>query len=111
MASMIYGVSKNWTRGIGYDSDDESDSEKDDKPNVLQSHFVPYGKQNDVRPKGITISKPKAKAKPHARFNNVLMYKYPAQKPKFVKNLGKTNPKGPRKIWVLKDKIIYVRYP
>lgn len=35
MASMIYGVSRNGTRGIGYDSNEESDFEKDDKPNTL----------------------------------------------------------------------------
>ena len=85
-------------RGIGYDSDDENDNEEDNMPNTLQSHFVPYGKQNYVRPKGRTVSKPKAKAKPHTRSNHAFMYRYPAQKPKFVKNFGKTNPKGPRKI-------------
>lgn len=58
---MIYGFSRNMIRGIGYDSYDESDSEKDDKPNTLQSHFFPYRKQNDVRPKDRIISKPKAK--------------------------------------------------
>lgn len=59
MASMIYGVSRNGTRVIGYDSDDESDSEKDDKLNTLQSHFVPFEKQNGVIPKGRTFFKPK----------------------------------------------------
>lgn len=36
------------------------------------------------------------------------MYDYPAHKLKFVKNFRKTNKKGPRKLWVPKDKIIYV---
>lgn len=108
MASMIYGVSRNETRGIGYDSDEESDFEKDDKSNTPKAHFVPFGKQNDVIPKGITLSKPKPKTKPHTRSNHAFMYKYPAHKPKFVKSSRKTNPKGPRKIWVPKDKIIYV---
>ena len=45
MASMIYGVSRNETRGVGYDSDEESTSEKDDKPKTLHSHFVPSGKK------------------------------------------------------------------
>lgn len=44
MSSMIYGVTRNRTRGIGYDSDDEYDYEKDDKPNTLQSQFVPSWK-------------------------------------------------------------------
>lgn len=43
MASMIYGVSRNERRGIALNSDDESDSEKDDKPNTLQSHFFLLG--------------------------------------------------------------------
>ncbi|KAI5414207.1 hypothetical protein KIW84_058373 [Lathyrus oleraceus] len=43
---------------------------KDDKPNTFKAHFVPYGKQNDVRPKGRTVSKPKAKTEPHARSNH-----------------------------------------
>ncbi|XP_050916179.1 uncharacterized protein LOC127131293 [Lathyrus oleraceus] len=97
MASKIYGVSKNRTRGIGYDSDDEYDSEKDGKPNTLKSHFVPSGKQNDVRPKHRTISKLKAKTKTHAPSNHAFMYKYPTQKPKVIKNSGKANPKDPER--------------
>lgn len=80
---------------------------KDDKSNNLKSHFVPSGKQNDVRPKGRDISKPKGKIKPHGHFNYTYMYRYPTQKPEFVKNSGKTNSKGVRKIWVPKDKIVY----
>lgn len=95
MASMIYVVSRNRTRGIGYDSD----SEKDDIPKTFQTHFVPYGKKYGVVPKVKTFSKPKVKAKAHSCFNYACMYKYPAQKPKFVRNSGKTNQKGPRKLW------------
>lgn len=69
MGSMIYSVSINGTKGIGYDSDDEFDSEKYDKQNTLHSYFVSSRKQNDVRPKGRIIYKPKSKTKPHARFN------------------------------------------
>lgn len=108
MASMIYGVSRNGTRGIGYDSDNKYDSGKDEKTNSLQSHFVPSGKQNGMMPKGRTVSKPKSKVKHHSLLNHAFMYKYPAQKLKLVKNSEKTNPKGSRKIWVPKDKIIYV---
>lgn len=43
MASMIYGISRNGTRGISYDSDEESTSEKDDKPKTIHSHFPPLG--------------------------------------------------------------------
>lgn len=108
MALMIYDISRNGTREIGYDSDEESNSEKDDKLKTLHSHFVPSGKQNGVVPKGKTFSKPKAKVKAHSCFNYAYMYKYPAHELKFVKNSGKTNQKGPRKLWVPKDKIIYV---
>jgi hypothetical protein len=78
MASMIYGVSRNKRRGIGYDYDEESDSEKDDKPNTFQSHFVPYRKQNGVMPKGRISSKPKAKVKHHSHSNHEFMYIYHA---------------------------------
>lgn len=108
MASMIYGVSKNGTRGIGYDFVEEYNSEKDDKPKTLHSHFFPYGKQNGVMPKGKTFAKPKAKAKAHSHFNHAYMYKYHAHKPKFVKIFRKTNQKGPKFFWIPKDKIIYV---
>lgn len=57
MASMIYGVSRNKTRGFGSDSDEEFTFEKDDKPKSLRSHFAPSGKQNDIVPKGKTFFK------------------------------------------------------
>lgn len=98
MASMIYGVSRNKTKGISYDFDEESNSEKDDKPKSLHSHFVPFGKQNVVVLKGKTFSKSKAKAKVHSHFNYAYMYTYPTQKSKFVKNSRKTNKKGPKKL-------------
>lgn len=44
MVLMIYGVSINGTRGIGYDFDEESTFEKDDKTKILHSHFVHCGK-------------------------------------------------------------------
>lgn len=59
-------------------------------------------------PKGKTFSKPKAKEKAHSYFNYAYMYDYPAQQPKFAKNSRKTNQKGPKKLWVPKDKIIYL---
>lgn len=59
-------------------------------------------------PKGRIASKPKAKEKPHSRYNHGFMYRYYVQKPKFVKNPRKTNPKGPRNMWIPKDKIVYV---
>lgn len=43
MAFMIYGVRRNGTKGIGYDSYDESNSNKEDKPNILHYYFVSAG--------------------------------------------------------------------
>lgn len=72
MDSIIYGVSRNRTRGICYDSDEEFTSEKYDKSKTLYSHVIPFGKQNGVVSKGKTFSKPKAKAKAHSHFNRVV---------------------------------------
>lgn len=58
--------------------------------------------------KASIVLKPNAKVTPHSRFKYAFMYRYSAQKPKFVKNSRKTNPKGPKKMYVPKDKIVYV---
>ena len=57
MASMMHGVRINETRGIGYDSDEESNSKKDDKPKTFHSNFIPSSKQNGVVPKGKNLFK------------------------------------------------------
>ncbi|XP_058754629.1 uncharacterized protein LOC131627789 [Vicia villosa] len=104
LASMIYCVSKNVTKGISYDFDEESDSEQKVKPNVLHSHFVLSGCGPKTKPP------PKPKVKPIAkmfRFNSC-KYVYFAPKPKVFKNSGKSNKKGPKKLWVSKKLIIYV---
>lgn len=54
--------------------------------------------KNGIMPKDKIASKPKAKVKPHSRFNYAYMYSYLARNPKCFKKYGKTNPKGPRKI-------------
>lgn len=104
MASMIYGVSKTGTRGTIYDSDDEYDFEKDDKPNTLHSHFVPYGKQNRVMPKGRIASKPKTKAKPNSHFNYAYMYNYPEKNPSLFRTLGRLTPKDPKRCGSLRTR-------
>ena len=43
IASMIYGVSKNGIKDIGYNSSDEPNSEKDDKLMTLNSHIISAG--------------------------------------------------------------------
>ena len=93
-------------RGIGYDSDKQSNSEKDEKPNTLQSHFFPSRKQNGVMPKGRIASKPKAKAKPvlvsimHSCID--ILHKNSS----LLNNYGKANSKGPKKMWIPRDKIV-----
>ena len=49
MASIIYGVRRNNTKCIGYDSYEESDSEKENKPNTLHSYFVYAGSEPKVK--------------------------------------------------------------
>ena len=51
----MYGVRKNKTREIGYDSKWRINSEKYNKPKTLHSHFFPSGQQNGVLPKGKTF--------------------------------------------------------
>lgn len=80
VASMIYGVIKNGIRGIAYVPEEKPISKPKAKPKALYSHFSYAHTQND----------------------------YSAQRPKFSKNYGITNLKGPKNIWVPKDKIIYV---
>ena len=106
MASMNYGVSRNGTRGIGYDSYEESYSEKEDKPNTLHSYFVSVGFVQKEKPSSVPRAKPIAKP---FRFNSC-KYDYSAAKPKVGKNSGNTNKKGPKKLWVQMMKIIYVAY-
>lgn len=84
MASMTYGVSGNGKRGFGYESPKHSrvktkSKQKATKPKTMYSHFT-YGHTHD----------------------------YAAQKSQVKKNSRKTNKKGSKKIWISKDKIIYV---
>ena len=88
MASMIYGVSRNGRKGIGYLGKVPTPKNVMDltiKHTPLNSHFV-YGHTHDIK---YTSSKHSVK-------------------PKFNQSFGKTNKSGPKKIWVPKDKIIHV---
>ena len=88
MDSMIYGVSINGRKGIGYkDKVSQPKKVKDMviKRTPLKSHFT-YGHTRDLKYTSNDFS----------------------VKPKFKQNFCNTNKQGPKKIWVLKDKIIYV---
>ena len=85
---MIYGVSRNGRKGIGYQGKVPTPKNVMDltiKHTPLNSHFV-YGHTHDIK---YTSSKHSVK-------------------PKFNQSFGKTNKSGPKKIWVPKDKIIHV---
>ena len=88
MASMIYGVSRNGKKGIGYQGKVSPPKKVMDlviKRIPLKSHFT-YGHTNDLK---------------YTRNDY-------STKPKFKQNFGKTNKPRPKMIWVPKDKIIYV---
>ena len=108
---MIYGVSRNGRRGLGCIERIMDIPKYDESQPIklipLYDHFVPSGTKLDCSEL--------VKALPHTQNSNStpkyhaqIPLDYPvAQKPKVVRNSGKTNKRGPRK-WVPKDKIIYV---
>ena len=88
MASMIYGVSRNGRIGIGYKGKVSQPKKVKDlviKRTPHYSHFT-TGKTHDIKHAGKAFY----------------------TKQKFKQNFGNSNSHGPRKIWVPKDKIIYV---
>src|SRR3954471_13424517 len=122
LASMIYGVSGNKRIGVGYEGDIPRKFEPVDdlkityKPSYDQ---FKYGHSHDIRltshaksfntthtknhvtqPKRYHAAKPK-------EYHAVPPVNYHA-KPKFNQNLRKTNKKGSKKLWVPKEKIIFV---
>lgn len=79
---MIYGVSHNKNKGIGYDFDeDDLKPSAEDKPKSPFSYHYTHAQTQ--------------------KLNN-------ARKPKVSRNSGRTNHKGPKILWVPKDKIVYV---
>src|ERR1051325_54420 len=94
MDSMIYKVSRHKRKGLGYVP------YKDDKPyfgvdnmvikyTPLKSHFT-YGHPHDIK------------------YTSESYYAKSYDKTKFKQNFEKYNQKVPKKIWVPKDKIVYV---
>ena len=104
MASMIYGVSGNNRRCIGYESSPGSNPKSFDKLFIkktpMYSQFK-FGHLNDIKhtssEKNTYVFKPKASQNKHY-----------VEKQKFRQTYKPTNPKGPKKIWVPKNKIIPV---
>lgn len=85
MVCLIYGVSRNGRKWLGYESTKYSrvkpkSTQKATKPKALYSHFT-YGHIHDTDS---------------------------THKPWGNKTFRKTNHKGPEKRWVAKNKIIYV---
>ena len=90
MASMIYGVSRNGRIGIGYKGKVSQPKKVKDlviKRTPLYSHFT-TGHTHNIK---YTSHSGNSYANP-----------------KFKQNFKYSNPRGPKKIWVPKDKIIYV---
>lgn len=94
MDSMIYGVSRDWTNNVSYNTYGESNSDKEDKPGNVYSHF-------NSNPKVKPLTKPSC----FKSYKN----DYSANKAKVVKNSRKSNKKGPKKLWVPR-KYIFYRY-
>src|SRR4051812_24469445 len=122
LASMIYGVSGNRSFGFGYEGDTSHKFEHVDDLKItckpLYDQFK-YGHAHDIRltshaykfntvhtKKHVTHSK-KYHADNPKEYHVVPPVKYFA-KPKFNQNLRRTNKKGPKKLWVPKEKIISV---
>ena len=88
MASMIYGVSKNDIQGVGYKGKEFQPKKVNDlviKHTPLYSPLI-YGHTHGIKYTSNAFS----------------------DKPKFKQNFGNPDKEGPKKIWVPKDKIIYV---
>ena len=90
MASLFYAVSRNGKKGIGYKGKISQPKKVKDmviKHTPIYSHFT-YGHTHDIKYTSNAFS----------------------AKPKFKHNFGNSNKQGPKKIWVPKEKIIYVAY-
>lgn len=96
MASMIYGVSRNNRKGIGYEPPSGKFSETPKSVEDMVIKYTPlYSKFKFAHSHDIKYTSSDQKFKD-------------LNKPKFPVNFRRTNPKGPKKIWVPKDKIVYV---
>src|SRR3954469_11527057 len=114
LASMIYGVSGNKRIDVGYEGDIPH---KFEPVNELKITYKPlyeqfkYGHSHDIRLTSHAKSFHATHTKKHVtqpkKYHAIPPVNYYA-KPKFNHNLRKTNKKGPKKLWVPKEKIISV---
>src|SRR4051812_42292316 len=120
LASMIYAVSGNNRVGIGFEGETPYKLEPVDEMKItykpLYDQFK-YGHSHDIRHTSHAQSFHIAHTKKHAtqprKYHETHVRNYHAVpptaynvKPKFNQNLRKSNKKGPKKMWVPKDKII-----
>lgn len=96
MASMIYGVSRNNRSGIGYKPPSGKRFERPKSVDEMILKYTPlysqfkYGHAHDLK---------------YTRSGEIFKYAY---QPKFQEKIRKTNKRGPKRIWVPKDIIIFV---
>src|SRR3954466_4884508 len=120
LASMIYAVSGNKRVGIGFEGEIPYKLESVDDMKIsykpLYDQFK-YGHSHDIRhtshAQSFHITHTKKHVTQPRRYHENLVKNYHAVppstynvKPKFNQNLKKSNKKGPKKMWVPKDKII-----
>src|ERR1044072_6516321 len=112
MASMIYGVSRNNLRCLGYSEPYEDHKILKEKPKAMYEQFVPSGthvrSSEPVHSRGSQRRPQKRKKFSKAKSHVQIPLKYSAaQTPKVPRTSGKkTNKKGSKR-WAPKDKIIY----
>lgn len=98
MASMIYGVSRTNRRWIGYETPFGKRSEPPKPVDEMIIKYTPmysnfkYGHSHDIK---YTRSDKKFKD---------------LNKPKFALNYRKTNPRGPKKMWVLSRPVLNITF-
>src|SRR3954468_20693262 len=110
---MIYGVSGNKRIGIGFEGETLYKLEPVDKMIIkykpLYEQFK-YGHSHDIKytshSKSSHITHTKKYVAKHSRKSNDKSY----AKPQFNQNLGRTNPKGPKRMWVLSYPKIFPSY-
>src|ERR1044072_4917943 len=111
MASLIYGVSNNNRKGLGYSEPYENHKNLNKKPKSLYEKFVPSGthvrSSEPVQSEGSRRQPQKRNKSSGTKSHAQIPFKYSAaQAPKVTRTSGKkTNKRGPRK-WVPKNKII-----
>ena len=112
MASLIYGVSNNNQKGLGYSESDGKSKTLNKKPKALYEQFVSSGtyvrSSEPIHSEGSQRQPQKRNKSSGTKTHAQIPFQYSAaQAPKVPRTSGKkkTNKRGPRK-WVPKNKII-----